>query len=159
GGEMFAGGRPVPTPFGTVYSTNITPDVNTGIGHWSRAAFERALRAGVNREGAHLYPAFPYDHFTLLSDSACTALYAFIMARQPVQARKPENAVPFPLNLRFIVVGWKLLFFRAGRYQQDPAHDEQWNRGAYLANGIAHCGACHTPRNTLGAEISSRHFA
>lgn len=159
GGETFAGGRPVPTPFGTIYSTNITPDPATGIGHWSKAAFQRAMREGVNREGDHLYPAFPYDHFTLVNDADSEAIYAFMMTRQPVQARTQENHLPFPLNMRFILAGWKLLFFHKGPYEQDSTRDEQWNRGAYLANGIGHCGACHSPRNSFGAEIGSQHFA
>ena len=158
GGETFAGGRPVPTPFGTIYSTNITPDPTTGIGHWSQAAFQRAMRDGVDREGAHLYPAFPYEHFTLLDDADTAALYAFMMTREPVQARVPENHLPFPLNVRFVVAAWKLLFFRKGPYQSDATRDEHWNRGAYLANGVGHCGACHTPRNSLGAEIRTQHF-
>ena len=158
GGETFAGGRPVQTPFGTIYSTNITPDPATGIGHWSQAAFQRAMREGVNREGDHLYPAFPYDHFTLLNAADNAALYAFIMTRQPVQARTPQNQLPFPLSVRFILAGWKLLFFREGPYEQNLAHDERWNRGAYLANGIGHCGACHTPRNSFGAEMGTQHF-
>jgi mono/diheme cytochrome c family protein len=158
GGETFAGGRAVLTPFGTIYSTNITPDPTTGIGHWSEAAFQRAMREGVERGGDHLYPAFPYDHFTLVSDADSAALYAFIMTRQPVLARTPENQLPFPLNMRFILAGWKLLFFHEGPYEPDLAHDEQWNRGAYLANGIGHCGACHTPRNSFGAEISAQRF-
>src|SRR5262249_31624955 len=131
-------------------------DPNTGIGHWSQVAFQRAMREGVNREGSHLYPAFPYDHFTLVSDADTASLYAFIMTRQPVQARIPDNNLPFPLNLRLVLAGWKLLFFRDGGYQYDPKHDEQWNRGAYLVNGLGHCGACHSPRNSLGAEITSR---
>lgn len=158
GGETFAGGRAVLTPFGTIYSTNITPDATTGIGQWSEAAFQRAMREGVDRGGNHLYPAFPYDHFTLVSDADSAALYAFIMTRQPVLARTPENQLPFPLNMRFILAGWKLLFFHKGPYEPDLARDEQWNRGAYLANGIGHCGACHTPRNSFGAEISAQHF-
>jgi len=158
GGDSFAGGRPVATPFGAIYSTNITPDVNTGIGHWSQAAFERAMREGVDRGGAHLYPAFPYEHFTLINDADIAALYAFFMTRRPVQAQTPENHLPFPLNIRFILAGWKLLFFRQGRYRDNAAYDEQWNRGAYLAEGLGHCGACHTPRNSLGAEISSQHL-
>ncbi|MFL6605357.1 MAG: cytochrome c [Steroidobacteraceae bacterium] len=159
GGETFAGGRPLATPFGTIYSTNITPDLTTGIGRWTQAAFERAMREGVDREGAHLYPAFPYDHFTLLDDADSAALYAFIMTRPPVHAQTPDNHLPFPLNMRFILAGWKLLFFHEGSYQPDTSHDVQWNRGAYLANGIGHCGACHTPRNSFGAEIRTRHFA
>jgi mono/diheme cytochrome c family protein len=159
GGDAFAGGRPVLTPFGTVYSTNITPNVNTGIGHWSLAAFQRAFHEGVNRAGEHLYPAFPYDHFTLLSDTDTAALYAFIMTRQPVEAHTPESHLPFPLNVRMILAGWKLVFLHAGPYRKNTAHDEQWNRGAYLAEGIGHCGACHTPRNSLGAQIGNQHLS
>lgn len=158
GGDSFAGGRPVSTPFGTIYSTNITPDPATGIGHWSEAAFRRAMREGVNRQGSHLYPAFPYDHFTLVDDADSAALYAFMMTRQPVQAQTPDNDLSFPLNIRLVLAGWKLLFLHEGPYRKDANHDEQWNRGAYLANGIAHCGACHTPRNGFGAEILGRHF-
>jgi mono/diheme cytochrome c family protein len=156
GGESLAGGLAIPTPFGTIYSTNITPDPATGIGRWSRAAFQRAMRDGVDREGRHLYPAFPYDHFTLVTDADNSALYAFLMTRQPVQARPPANQLPFPLNIRMLIAGWKLLFFQRGPYARDAAHDDQWNRGAYLANGLGHCGACHTPRNELGAEISAQ---
>lgn len=158
GGETFAGGRAVVTPFGTIYSTNITPDTSHGIGHWSQDAFQRALREGVNRAGDHLYPAFPYDHFTLVNDEDSAALYAFLMTREPVQSRTPVNEIPFPLNMRFMIAGWKLLFLRKGPYEPDSNHDAEWNRGAYLANGIAHCGACHTPRNSLGAEIGAQHF-
>jgi mono/diheme cytochrome c family protein len=158
GSGTFAGGREVVTPFGSIYSTNITPDPSTGIGHWSQAAFQRAMREGVDREGDHLYPAFPYDHYTLVNDADSAALYAFIMTRQPVQARTRDNHLPFPLNIRFLIAGWKLLFFHKGPYEQDSRHDAEWNRGAYLANGIGHCGACHTPRNNLGAEIAAQHF-
>ena len=135
------------------------PRLSTGIGHWSEAAFQRAMREGVDRQGVHLYPAFPYDHFTLVNDADNAALYAFMMTRQPVEAKTPENDLPFPLNIRCILAGWKLLFLREGPYQPDAAHDEQWNRGAYLANGIGHCGACHTPRNSFGAQIATQHFA
>jgi len=117
------------------------------------------MREGVNREGAHLYPAFPYDHFTLLSDADIAALYAFIMTRQAVQSRVPENRLPFPLNVRLLLAGWKLLFLREGPYRGDTAQNAQWNRGAYLTEGIGHCGACHTPRNSLGAEISDQHLS
>ena len=103
-------------------------------------------------------PPFPYDHYTLVNDADSAALYAFIMTRQPVQARTHDNNLPFPLNMRFLIAGWKLLFFHQGPYEQDSRHDAEWNRGAYLANGIGHCGACHTPRNNLGAEIAAQHF-
>jgi mono/diheme cytochrome c family protein len=158
GGETFAGGRAVDTPFGTIYSTNITPDAPTGIGRWSLAAFKRAMRDGVDREGDHLYPAFPYDHFTLVTDEDSAALYAYIMSRQAVRAKASENKLTFPFNMRFMIAGWKLIFLHRGPYEPDAQHDVEWNRGAYLARGIGHCGACHTPRNSLGAEVASEHF-
>jgi mono/diheme cytochrome c family protein len=152
GGRTFAGGRAVTTPFGVLYSTNITPDLMTGIGQWSRRAFTRALRDGVNNEGEHLYPAFPYDHFTKMSDADVGALYAFLMTRESVRATAPPNELPFPFNVRLLLAAWKALYFRAGRFQPDPSQDALWNRGAYLVEAVAHCGACHTPRNALGAE-------
>ncbi|MFT8246305.1 c-type cytochrome [Roseomonas sp. BN140053] len=159
GGKVFAGGLAIPTPFGTIYSTNITPDPDTGIGRWSEAAFTRSMRAGLDREGHHLYPAFPYNHFTLVSDEDNRALYAYLMTREPVRAEAPANELPFPLNQRWVLAGWKLLFFREGTFQPDAARDAEWNRGAYLAEGLGHCGACHTPRNALGAERSDAHYA
>ncbi|MEA2728295.1 MAG: hypothetical protein QOF70_2770 [Acetobacteraceae bacterium] len=152
GGEPFAGGYGLATPFGTIYSTNITPDPATGIGNWSEAAFARAMHEGVARDGSHLFPAFPYDHFTKVSDDDVKAVYAYIMTRPPVSTSPPPNTIPFPLNIRIFQEGWKLLFFRSGRYQPDTTKTAEWNRGAYLAEGLSHCGGCHTPRNTLGAE-------
>ncbi|CAN7270775.1 cytochrome c [Phyllobacterium sp. LjRoot231] len=159
GGKSFAGGLTLPTPFGTIYSSNITPDPETGIGTWSEAAFQRAMRDGIGRRGEHLYPAFPYDHFTIVSDDDNRALYAFLMTRQPVKATPPPNELPFPLNVRLVLAGWKMLFFKDGAYQADASQSEEWNRGAYLVNGLGHCGACHTPRNSLGAEKASLHLA
>jgi mono/diheme cytochrome c family protein len=159
GGRDFAGGLPVPTPFGTIYSSNITPDADTGIGRWPEAAFRRAMRSGVARDGQHLYPTFPYDHFTNVTDEDDRALYAYLMTRQPVDAPARQNQLPFPLDQRFVIAGWKLLFLRHGSYQPDPAQSAEWNRGAYLVEGLAHCGACHTPRNALGAERASAQFA
>ncbi|TPN41817.1 cytochrome c [Mesorhizobium sp. B1-1-9] len=157
--KSFAGGLAVPTPFGTIYSTNITPDPETGIGRWSQAAFTRAMREGVDRAGNHLYPAFPYDHFTLVSDEDNSALYAYLMTRRPVNKRPPANELPFPLNVRLVLAGWKLLFFDKGSYQTVASQSAEWNRGAYLVNGLGHCGACHTPRNMLGAEKAGSHLA
>src|ERR1700680_2911248 len=159
GGKDFAGGLPVPTPFGTIYSSNITPDAETGIGRWPETAFRRAMRSGVNRDGQHLYPTFPYDHFTNVTDEDDRALYAYLMTREPVHAPALENQLSFPLDRRFVIAGWKLLFLRHGTYQVDPAQSAEWNRGAYLVEGLAHCGACHTPRNALGAERASAQFA
>ena len=155
GGRPFAGALAMLTPFGTLYSTNITPDPSTGIGLWSEDAFVRALRKGVDREGRHLYPAFPYDHYTLTSDLDAKALYAFLMTREPVISTAPPNELVFPLNVRLVLAGWKLLFFREGRLAADPTKDETWNRGRYLVEGLGHCGACHSPRNIAGAEERS----
>jgi mono/diheme cytochrome c family protein len=159
GGKDFAGGLPVPTPFGTIYSSNITPDADTGIGRWPEEAFRRAMRSGVDRDGRHLYPTFPYDHFTNVSDEDDRALYAYLMTRQPVHAVAHANQLPFPLDQRVVIAGWKLLFLRRDTYRPDPAKSAEWNRGAYLVEGLAHCGACHTPRNALGAERASASFA
>lgn len=158
GGASFAGGLPVPTPFGTIYSSNITPDPETGIGRWSEEAFRRAMRSGVGRDGQHLYPTFPYDHFTNVSDDDDRALYAFLMTRQPVDAPARDNQLAFPLNQRFMVAGWKLLFLHRGGFHPDSSKSAEWNRGAYLVEGLAHCGSCHTPRNFLGAEKSTAQF-
>src|SRR5437763_1205164 len=151
-GRPYAGGLGLPTPFGTLYSTNLTPDAQTGIGSWSEEAFRRAMREGVSRDGNHLYPVFPYDHFTLLSDDDVGAGYAFFLSREPVLATPPADDVSFPLNVRLVRAGWKLLYFRPGPYKPDHAQSAAWNRGAYLVEGLAHCGACHTPRNSYGAE-------
>ena len=152
-GAPFAGGRALPTPFGIVYSTNITPDATTGIGAWSKAAFRRAMREGVDRRGRHLYPAFPYDHFTRVTDEDLDAIHAFLMTREPVALEAPEHELAFPFNVRLLLAGWKLLFLERGALTADPSQDEEWNRGAYLAEGLGHCGACHTPRNAFGALV------
>ena len=159
GGEPFAGGYGLQTPFGIIYSTNITPDPDTGIGRWSLEAFTRAMHEGVSLDGSHLFPAFPYDHFTKVSDDDVKALYAFMMTRPPVRAVAPPNTIPFPLSIRFLQEGWKILFFRSGRYQPDASKSAEWNRGAYLAEGLSHCGGCHTPRNLLGAEKTADTYA
>jgi len=155
GGQTFAGGYAMATPFGVIYSTNITPDPETGIGNWSEAAFARATREGVSRDGSHLLPVFSFDHFTKLSDDDVRALYAYFMTRAPVHAPARPNGIPFPFNIRYLQAGWKLLYFRPGRFEPDPKKSAEWNRGAYLAQGLSHCGACHTPRDLLGAEKPS----
>jgi mono/diheme cytochrome c family protein len=159
GGAPYAGGYAMKTGFGTIYSTNITPDAKTGIGAWSEAAFRRAMHQGVARNGSHLFPAFPYDHFTKLTDADVSALYAYMMTRPAVVAPDHKNTVPFPLNIRALQAGWKLLFFHPGRFEPTPTKSAEWNRGAYLAQGVSHCGACHTPRNALGAEQRDKAFA
>jgi mono/diheme cytochrome c family protein len=158
GGKPFAGGLPIHTPFGTIFTTNITPDPDTGIGHWSLEDFTRAMHEGVSRDGHLLYPAFPYPHFTHMSDGDIAAIYAFIMSRDPVHAVPPPNQLTFPLNFRPLIAGWNFLYLHRGELPPDPARSEQWNRGRYLVNGPAHCAACHSPMNMLGAEKSDRPF-
>jgi nicotinate dehydrogenase subunit B len=152
-GPAYAGGRPLDTPFGTVYSTNITPDLHTGIGTWSYPAFERAMREGIHRDGRHLYPAFPYTAFAKTSDDDLQALYAYIMSRPPISAEVPQTRLNWPFNQRPLIAFWNALFLRSGAYQPNPERSDQWNRGAYLVEGLGHCGACHSPRNLMGAEI------
>ena len=153
GGKAYAGGRALNTPFGTLYGTNITPDPETGIGRWSEAAFRRAMREGLDREGRHLYPAFPYEYYTRLADEDIRALYAYLMTREPVRAPNRPHELRFPYNLRPLLGAWKALYFKP-----DARKSAQANRGAYLAEGLAHCGACHTPRSALGAEIKDKAF-
>jgi nicotinate dehydrogenase subunit B len=159
GGQALAGGFALETPFGTVYSRNITPDVATGIGGWSYAAFARAMREGISRDGSHLYPVFPYTDFTRTSDDDLQALYAYLISRPAVSAVTPRATLAFPMNLRPVMAAWNLLFHRPGAYQSDPARSAVWNRGAYLVEGLGHCGGCHTPRNAFGAEVASRPMA
>lgn len=160
GGRAFAGGLPLATPFGTIYGSNITPDPETGIGAWSEAAFRRAMRDGIDRGGRDLYPVFPYEHFAKLADEDVAALYAYMMTREPVRRATPPNQLPFPYDVRPLLAGWKLLFLDRRPVAHDASRSDEWNRGAYLTEALAHCGACHTPRNRLGAEeAASRHFA
>jgi mono/diheme cytochrome c family protein len=156
--KPFAGGRPLATPFGTIYGTNITPDAETGIGAWSQAAFYRAMRDGVDRSGRDLYPAFPYEHFTKLSDEDLSALYAFLMTRQAVHAPNPANQLAFPYNVRPLLAAWKLLYLNKAPIAHDGSKSTESNRGAYLVDALSHCSACHTPRDRLGAEIASQRF-
>ncbi|UFX43402.1 molybdopterin-dependent oxidoreductase [Bradyrhizobium sp. 41S5] len=158
-GTLNAGGRPLETPFGTIYTTNITPDIDTGIGAWSYPAFERAMREGIHRDGRHLYPAFPYTHFAKTTDPDLQALYAYLMAQAPVRAETPANALAFPFNLRPLLAGWNALFHQPNTFQPDPSKSEIWNRGAYLIEGLGHCSACHSPRNALGAERQGAYLA
>ena len=158
-GAVNAGGRAIETPFGTIYSTNITPDSETGIGSWSYPAFERAMREGIHRDGRNLYPAFPYTHFAKATDADLQALYAYLMAQAPVRADTPRNALAFPFNLRPLMAGWNTLFHQAGVFEADATQSAVWNRGAYLVEGLGHCGACHSPRNALGAEKQTAYLA
>lgn len=151
GSRDMSGGIGLPTPFGTIYSTNITPDVETGIGSWSYEAFERAMREGIDREGNHLYPAFPYDHFAAITDDDMAALYQYLMTQEPVRSEQVANDLKFPFSFRPILAGWKLLFHRQHAFEPNPDFNDEENRGAYLAETLGHCAACHSPRNIFGA--------
>ncbi|TPW36371.1 cytochrome c [Oecophyllibacter saccharovorans] len=155
-GAPLAGDYAMASPFGTFYSSNITPDPETGIGRWSEAAFRRAMHRGISRDGHYLYAVFPYPNFTKMSDQDISDLYAWLMTQPAVRQVPRHDQLPFPLGWRRLQFGWRLLFFRAGEYQPDPHKDAVWNRGAYLANGVSHCDACHTPRNVLGGLMKSR---
>lgn len=152
GGARNAGGLALETPFGIIYSTNITPDAQTGIGRWSYAAFERAMRQGIHQDGRQLYPAFPYTAYAKLSDADLQALYGYLMSQPAVAATPPRTELGFPFNLRPLLAGWNLLFHDPKPFTPDPSQDVEWNRGAYLVEGVGHCAACHSPRNRLGAE-------
>ncbi|SFC31475.1 c-type cytochrome [Massilia yuzhufengensis] len=154
----YAGGLPIDTPFGTVYSTNITPDARTGIGGWSEAAFTRSMRQGVSRDGHLLYPAFPYNHYTQLAQDDIRALYAYVMTRPALHAPARENRMTFPFGWRPLLAFWNLLYLDESPWRDDPRQPAQWNRGAYVANTLAHCSACHTPRTLLGGPDLKRRF-
>ncbi|CAN7447413.1 molybdopterin cofactor-binding domain-containing protein [Acidovorax sp. LjRoot117] len=158
GGTPNTGGRGMETPFGTVYTTNLTPDAETGIGQWSFSAFQRAMREGISRDGKHLYPAFPYTAFAKMSDDDLTALYAYLMAQPAVRAEVPKTDLAFPFSVRPLMAGWNALFHDATPWKPDPTRPPEWNRGAYLVQGVGHCGACHTPRNAMGAEMGGAAF-
>ncbi|MBY5973037.1 molybdopterin-dependent oxidoreductase [Ferrimonas balearica] len=153
GGLKNAGGKPVETPFGTVFSTNLTPDPETGLGRWSYPAFARAMRHGVSRDGRNLYPAFPYTSFAKMAEADLQALYAYIQSLEPVRSEVPAAQMQVP---RPALAAWNALFHKAETLTPDPAQDATWNRGRYLVETVGHCSACHTPRGTLGAQDGAR---
>jgi len=148
----FGGGLPLDTPFGRIWSTNISPSPEAGIGAWSYPAFERAMREGVSRDGHHLYPAHPYTAFAGSGDADLQALYAYLMAQPAVATAPPATRLAFPFRIRALMAAWNTLFLRRGEWLADPARPAEWNRGAYLVETLGHCNACHSPRNALGAE-------
>ncbi|WNL44189.1 cytochrome c [Dyella sp. BiH032] len=156
GGKPFTGGVAFKMPFGTIYSTNITPDQDTGIGGYSDEAFVRALHAGVRKDGQPLYPAFPYTSYTALSRDDVLAIKAYLFSLPPVNAPARPNELSFPYNQRWALAMWNALFLRKERFQPVEGKPEAWNRGAYLATALGHCGECHTPRNALFAMKSGQ---
>jgi len=158
-GRPLAGGRALESPFGTFYTTNITPDPDTGIGRWTEEEFVRALRQGLGRRGENLYPAFPYPSYTLLADEDLRALWAFLKAQPPVRQENRPHRLAWFAGIRPLLWGWKLLYFRPGPWKPDPGRPASWNRGAYLAEAAAHCGDCHTPRSFTGGLKGSLKYA
>jgi mono/diheme cytochrome c family protein len=155
-GHDFAGGRVVETPFGHLIAPNITPDPLTGIGAWTNDEFVDALTKGTGRHGERLYPAMPYTYYTKLTREDALAIRAYLNTVPAVHNPIKSNELPFPLDLRISMAGWDELFFKPGEFKPDPQKSAQWNRGAYLAEGAGHCGMCHTPKNFLGADDTSK---
>jgi mono/diheme cytochrome c family protein len=153
GGKWLAGGTPLTTPYGTIYGSNITPDPETGIGQWSEADFERALRQGVRKDGSYLYPAMPYTNYTKMTAADMNALWAYIKSVPAVRNTIPKNTLPFPLNVRSSLIVWQSLYLKPGIFQPVAGESAVWNRGAYLVEALGHCDECHTPRSVaLGPE-------
>ena len=154
----FAGGRAIETPFGQLLSPNITPDPETGIGAWTDDEFIDALTKGTGRDGTRLYPAMPYTYYTKLTRDDALAICAYLNTVPAVRNPVNPNQLPFPFNIRASLIGWNTLFFTPGTFQPNPNKSAEWNRGAYLAEGLAHCGMCHTPKNFLGGDKTSEYL-
>jgi mono/diheme cytochrome c family protein len=154
-GRPFAGGRAIETPFGNIVAPNITPDRDTGIGAWSDAAFDDAVRRGIRKDGKRLYPAMPFTAYTKMSRDDVLAIRAYLKTLQPVHNPVVANTLPFPMNIRAAMWAWDMLYFDSGAYKPDPQKSAQWNRGAFLVQGPGHCGACHTPKSLLGGDKTS----
>ncbi len=155
GGVPYAGGLGIATPFGVIYSANLTPDNATGIGRWSEDDFARAMHEGIRPDGGHLYPAFPYTYYTKVSRDDVGAIYAFFRSLPAVANQVDRSSLPFPLDIRAAMRGWNALYFEPGYFTPYPQQSVEFNRGAYLVEGLGHCGACHTPMNVFGANTAS----
>lgn len=156
GGEPLAGGLGLKTPFGTIHTPNITSDVATGIGGWTNDQFHAAMHDGIGSRGQNLYPAFPYPWFRRVSRDDNDAMLAYLKSTPPVEYKPPPNALSFPFNIRFIVKVWNFFFLKTEEWHDDASQSAQWNRGAYLVNGLGHCSACHSPKNVFGADRSGQ---
>jgi len=159
GGVAYAGGRGVPTPFGTVYASNLTPDAVHGLGGWSAEQFWRALHNGRSRDGRLLYPAFPYPNFTRITRADSDALFAYLGSLPAIAQANRAHELRFPFNLQVTLALWRALYFRPAQTPHDATRSEQWNRGAYLVEALGHCNACHASRNALGASASTLDLA
>jgi len=147
GGSPYAGGRAIATPFGDIYSPNLTPDMETGIGDWSPGDFWRAMHNGKSKDGSFLYPAFPYPNYTRVTRADADAMFAYFRTLAPVYRANQQHRLRFPYNQRGLLAVWRALYFRPGVYRPDSGRTIEWNRGAYLVQGLGHCGACHTQAN------------
>ncbi len=156
--KPYGGGLGLATPFGTIYSVNITSDKATGIGGWSFADFKRALHDGIRADGAYLYPAMPFDAFTKIEDDDLKALWAYIRRLPPIAAPNRENRLEFPFNVRIGMIAWRELFFAPGYYQPTAGKSPEWSRGGYLVEALAHCSDCHSPRDVMGAIKGKAQF-
>ncbi|GGF71448.1 diacylglycerol kinase [Terasakiella brassicae] len=157
-GADLSGGLAIKSPFGTFYVPNITPEPDVGIGGWSDEDFIAAMTQGISPDGSHYYPAFPYTSYTQMTRQDLLDLKAYLDTVAPSKNVVPEHDIPFPFNMRFLMMGWKMMFFDEGTFTPNPNKSEVWNRGAYIVNGPAHCGECHTPRNSLGGSDTSKKF-
>jgi mono/diheme cytochrome c family protein len=155
GGAAYAGGEALPTPFGSLFAPNLTPDTSTGIGQWTSDDFWRAMHNGKSKDGRFLYPAFPYPNYTKVTRADSDALFHYLRSLPPVRQQNRDHALRFPYNQRYLLAFWRTLYFSPGEYVPQPAQAASWNRGAYLTQGLGHCSACHAPRNTLGASLSA----
>lgn len=159
GGKQFAGGLPMATPFGTMFTPNITPDDQYGIGKWTSDDFYRAMHTGRSKDGSLLYPGFPFTSYTKVTRADSDAIYAYLRSVPPVNEPSRPHELRFPFNNRNLLIGWRTLFFSEGEYKPDPTKSVEWNRGAYLVEGLGHCGMCHTSINAMGGPVSSAAFA
>jgi mono/diheme cytochrome c family protein len=155
GGDPYAGGRAIETPFGLIHAPNLTPDEETGLGRWTSDEFWRAMHNGRSRDGRLLYPAFPYPNYTRITREDSDAIYAYLRTLPPVKRPNASHQLRFPYNTQAALAVWRALFFRPGVYEPQPSQSAEWNRGAYLVEGLGHCAACHAPRNLLGATQDS----
>jgi mono/diheme cytochrome c family protein len=158
GGKLFAGGRAMPTPFGTLYTSNVTPDPDTGIGKWTTDQFYTMMHTGRSPDGGLLYPAMPFASYTKVTRADSDAIFAFMQSVPPVKLQNRPHDLKFPYNNRSLIIGWRTLFFTEGEFKPDPTKSDDWNRGAYLVEGLGHCAMCHTAINALGGSSESAAF-
>ncbi len=158
GDKLFAGGRAMLTPFGTLYTSNITPDPETGIGNWTAGQFYGAMHTGRFPDGGLMYPAMPFGSYTKVTRDDSDAIFAYLKTITPVRRPNRPHDLTFPYNNRSLILGWRTLYFNQGTYQPDPSKSADWNRGAYLVKGLGHCAMCHTAINALGGSADSEAF-